>query len=341
MTTINDGTPVATPASDVLTISYPELSAEIGDYKGIGRDPLVWSDLEQTRVDSIIQSGLRQVYYAWDVRRQATYQWSWMRPEATITTTAAYDTGTLEVASGVVTLTGGTFPSWSDEGEVHISSMIYSVNTRDSDTQVTLDDTSVTVAAGASYSLGRPSYDLPVGFDGNFDGDLHYKTGDNTMWPPIKFVPPSAIRSKKQVYNGADRPLFASVQPKTFDATAGQRWRITFFPSPNAAWTFYGRYKVRPVMIDSTDLYPLGGPAMAEVFLESCLAVAEKRWVEDSDIHQKEYQRLLLQAIDQDADVFTADFLGYNSDNSERRHGDGFRCFDNAIHSVEGVVYYD
>ena len=331
----------AAPASSVLTISYLELLEEVGDHLGIGRSAGSWSATESTRVNSIIQSGLRQVYYAWDVRRNASYQWSWMRPEATIITTAAYDTGTIEIASGVVTLTAGTFPaSWSAEGEVHVSGSIYSVDTYDGATQVTLDDLTVTVAAGATYSLVRPSYDLPEGFDGSFDGDLHYKTGDNTLWSPIRFIAPTVLRTKKQVYNGADRPLFAAIQPKTHDATVGQRWQITFFPVPNAVWTFYGRYKIRPLNLDGTNLYPLGGSAMAEVFLESCLAVAEKRWVEDTKIHQEEFQRLLLQAIDHDADVFSADFLGYNSDESEMR-GTGDRRYVTAIHSYEGTVYYD
>jgi len=350
MPTLNDGTAVSTPASDVLTISYSELSAEVGDFLGIGRDS--WSTLEQTRIDSIIQSGLRQVYYPQkflhgNVSHRFTpgvaYQWSWMRPEAEIVTTAAYDTGTVEIASGVVTLTTGTWPSWAAEGELHVGGQIYAVNTRDSDSQVTLNDLTVTVAAGTEYSLARPSYDLPEGFDGSFDGDLHYKTSDNTLWPPIRLISPAVLRAKKQVYNDTDRPEYAALQPKSFDATVGQRWQIIFFPAPSAVWTFYGRYKIRPLMIDGTDLYPLGGTAMAEVFLESCLAVAEKRFVEDSKIHHEEFMRLLLQAIDHDADVFSPDFLGYNADRSEAggRSNSLDRRYDNAIHSYEGTTYYD
>lgn len=322
-----------------LTISYDELTEEVGDYLGMGRSG--WSSLEQDRLDAIVKSGLRQVYYPQEFKPGVTHLWSFMRPEITILTTALYSTGTVEIASGVVTLTGGTFPSWAAEGEVHVSSQIYTVNTRDSDTQVTLDDTSVTVAAGATYNLTRPSYDLPEGFDGNFDGALHYKTGNNTLWGPIRFLSPEILRRKKQSYNGSDRPLYAAIQPKTFDATVGQRWKITFYPAPDDAYTLHGRYMVRPEMIDGTNLYPLGGPAMAEVFLESCLAVAEKRFVEDSKIHHNEFTRLLMQAISHDADAFSADTLGYNSDNSEFQSSELERRFDNALHSFEGTVYYD
>lgn len=340
MPILNDGTPVSAGSSTAMTIEYSQLASEVGEYLGMGRD--TWSDLEQTRINSIIQSGLRQVYYPQQFKAGVTHQWSWMRPEATIVTTAAYATGTVAIALGVVTLSGGVFPAWADEGEINVGSQIYTVKTRDSDTQVTLDDLSVAISAGKTYSLGRPSYDLPVGFDGSFDGNLHYKTGDNTLWPSIKIVSPEMIRAKKQTYNDSDRPLCVAVQPKAFSPTTGQEWQITFFPSPNQSWTFYGRYKVRPSMINGTNKYPLGGTAMAEVFLESCLAVAEKRFVEDSKIHQEEFKRLLLQAVDNDADAFSPDFLGYNSDNSETGgiNGNG-RRFDNAIHSYEGVVYYD
>lgn len=340
MPTLNDGVPVSAASSTEMTIEYSQLTAEVGEYLGMGRDS--WSDLEETRIRSIVRSGYRQVLYPLPHKDGVTHHWSWLRPEATINTTAQYVTGTIEIVLGVVTLSGGVFPDWADEGEIQISSQSYSINTRDSNTQVTLDDLSVNIAAGASYSLVRPSYDLPAGFDGAFDGNLHYKSGDNTMWPSIEILSPEVIRSKKQEYNDADRPLCAAIQPKEFSATVGQRWQITFYPSPSQNWTFYGRYKLRPTMLDSVNKYPLGGSAMAEVILESCLAVAEKRFVEDSKIHQEEFQRLLLQAIANDADSFSPDFLGYNSDNSERADiTNSSRRFDTAIHSYEGVVYYD
>ena len=333
MPILNDGTPVAAASVTVMTISYAQLSEEVGEYLGIGRSS--FSDTEETRVNSIIRSGLRQVYYPQHFKPGMTHQWSFMRPEAQIITTAAYSTGTVEISSGVVTLSGGTWPSWSAQGELNINSQVYTVNVRDSDTQITLDDLSATAAAGTTHSLNRPSYDLPEGFDGSFDGNLHYKTGDNTLWPSVKITSPAIVRGKKQTYNGSDRPIVASVQPKSFVAATGQRWEITFYPSPSASWTFYGRYKI-------SAKYPLGGVAMAEVFLESCLAVAEKRFVEDSKIHREEFTRLLAQAISHDADAFSADFLGYNSDNSDSRGlNDNTRYVGNAIHSYEGVVYRD
>lgn len=340
MPILDDGTPVSGGAADLLTISYAVLASEIGDYLGIGRNDNDWNSLEQTRIDSIIQSGLRQVYYAPSVKPGVVHQWSWLFPEFEIVTTAEYDTGTIVSLNGVVTLSDGVWPSWTAEGELHYGSQVYTIASRDSDTQITLNDLTVTNAVGSTYSLARPTYDMPEGFDGSFDGDIHYKTDQNNLWAPIKVTSATVLRAKKQTYRENDRPLYASTQPKSLDATVGQRWQITFWPSPNAEWTLYGRYKLRPQPIDGTNEYPHGGTAMSEVYLESCLAVAEKRFVEDTKIHQEEYSRLIKQAIDNDADSFSADYLGYNRDRSDEG-ADYYWRNNRAIHSVEGVTYYD
>ena len=64
-----------------------------------------------------------------------------------------YHAGTVGVSSGVVTLTGGTFPSWAANAAAIFTDTPYAVATRDSDTQLTLSDTSVTVTAGANFVL--------------------------------------------------------------------------------------------------------------------------------------------------------------------------------------------
>jgi hypothetical protein len=64
-----------------------------------------------------------------------------------------YHAGTVAIASGVVTLTGGAFPSWAGQAVLQIGDDGYTVDTRDNGTQVTLDDTSINVPAGRPYAL--------------------------------------------------------------------------------------------------------------------------------------------------------------------------------------------
>lgn len=64
-----------------------------------------------------------------------------------------YGTGTVTIVSGVVTLAGGTWPASAADRRLVVNGNVYEVATRDSDTQLTLENLAVNVGAGASYSL--------------------------------------------------------------------------------------------------------------------------------------------------------------------------------------------
>ncbi len=71
---------------------------------------------------------------------------------------STYYTGTVTIASGVVTLSSGTFPSWAGTAStgasaLNVAGTLYSVAQRDSGTQLTLTDTSVTVGSASAYVL--------------------------------------------------------------------------------------------------------------------------------------------------------------------------------------------
>lgn len=70
-----------------------------------------------------------------------------------------YFTGTVTISSGVVTLANGTWPAWAATAAINVAGSLYNVSTRDSDTQLTLDDTSVSAAAGSSYALAQSTQD--------------------------------------------------------------------------------------------------------------------------------------------------------------------------------------
>lgn len=73
-----------------------------------------------------------------------------------------YSTGTVTIAAGVATLAGGTWPSWAANGTLQLNSNFYTVNTRDSNTQITLDNTGVTAVAGTNYTLFDVAQDEAV-----------------------------------------------------------------------------------------------------------------------------------------------------------------------------------
>jgi hypothetical protein len=159
-----------------MVSSYNSLLERVGHYLfGIRSG---FSTDQTSDILECIRDGLHDVYTA--------HEWSFFRPVMDMVTTPPYATGTITVAAGVVTLAGGTFPSWAAVGVLKIVNNYYAVDTRDSSAQLTLEDTSVTVASATAYELGRPEYDLPAAFEAiSADSDLHYEPGQSDFYPPV------------------------------------------------------------------------------------------------------------------------------------------------------------
>lgn len=69
-----------------LNIAYLELQKDIAFFLGWQTDPALRSTSEQTAIDSFTKSGLRQFYYPPPLDgQQMVYEWSFLRPQATIT----------------------------------------------------------------------------------------------------------------------------------------------------------------------------------------------------------------------------------------------------------------
>ncbi len=93
-------------------------------------------------------------------------KWPYLETVGAISVSAAYTTGTIALTQGsaVVTLTGGTFPTWAASGSIYGSNgQEMPVLTRDSGTQVTLKtawaETSIVADA---YSIAQHNYALPA-----------------------------------------------------------------------------------------------------------------------------------------------------------------------------------
>jgi len=75
-------------AESGLSIGFPTLQIEVGEYLGIGPTAADWSTKDAALVDRIIQSGLRQFYYPPVDRYGDVHNWSFLNPTTTITTVA-------------------------------------------------------------------------------------------------------------------------------------------------------------------------------------------------------------------------------------------------------------
>lgn len=90
--------------------------------------------------------------------------WPWYLSAGKITTVPFYNTGTVTVTkdSAIVTLAGGTFPTWAASGEFLINNQWYKILTRDSATQITLLVTyGKATQAGVAYVVYQDAYTMP------------------------------------------------------------------------------------------------------------------------------------------------------------------------------------
>lgn len=293
-------------AESSLSLGRPELLRHVGRFLAFDRDPDNWTADELADVEDIVSAGLRAFYTAHD--------WKFLRPEATLVTTAPYSTGTIAVTSGVVTLTGGTWPSWAQtDGELRVNSTPYAIASRDSDTQLTLTDTSLTVASGSTYSLARPTYQLPDNFAG-LEGYLTWQVGAGSYDPP-RSVGEAMLRRLRSQPTGTGRPLHYAVRCKSSDGTTGQRWEIEFCPTPNAEYRFDYCYFVNAEALTAAAPYPLGGMTHAETIRLACLAAAEET-LDDAGPGPKLqlYVAALATSIRRDTEMHTPDSLGVGGD---------------------------
>lgn len=289
-----------------MVASYSSLFSRVG-HQLFG----IWTGFstdQTTDIETCIQDGLNDVYTA--------YSWSFFRPVKTITTTAPYATGTITIASGVVTLVGGTFPSWAAVGVLKLDNDYYDVNTRDGNTQLTLDDTSVTQATAHAYELGRPEYDLPTAFEA-IEGDLCYEPGQSDFYPPVTQKDDGEIRRLCQDDPYHDRPIYYGIRTVEFDPTVGSRRRLALYPTPDAAYVLKARMRLRWTMIDEVNQYPVGAEAISQLILEACLAAAERNYDDEETIHTKRFQELLPLAIQADMEMTSPTTLGSDAPQGE------------------------
>lgn len=269
-----------------------------------------FSSDQQSDIADCLNDGLRRVYSA--------HNWSFLRPIADVTTTAPYDTGTITIAAGVVTLTGGVFPSWAASGLLRVNNRYYSVATRDSNTQITLDSTSTTIATASSYHLARPEIPLDAAFDSVAnDSDLTYYPSPDNWYPPVQNRHDSTIRQLEASNPEIDRPVFYSIRTVTFDPTVGSRKVLALYPTPDQAYTLRVPMILRPILLDAVNLYAIGGEVLSQVMLEACLAAAEHNFEEREHVHEKRFMEMIVLAIRDDQERSSPTSLGPDAPRGE------------------------
>ncbi len=313
-------------AESSLSIGKPELTQAIGHYLGHGSVIADWSTPQDTEIDRLLQSGVRRVYYPVSTDRSLIgYEWSFLRPTSTLYLGAS---GTDGVTSSSV-LTSATYADWDTQGITTADTVTISDSTSDA---ATTGDYAITSVSGANITLttdpgdatgitflikrSPANYNLPDDF-GRTIGDLHFSSNEVRM--PVRIIPVGKILDMRARSDESGAPYFAAVRPKTSTGSTGQRQEIIFYPEPDQAYTLYHNYEAYSGELTDALPYPLGGMQMSELYIESCLAVAEQRMNNEAGLHSQTYQILLADAITRDKNK-SAHFHG-NIGGAERDFG--------------------
>lgn len=180
----------------------------------------------------------------------SAHRWTYLFRRGRLDTVASYTTGTITFTftggayERVVTLASGTWPSWAANGRIIISSVVYEVATRESNTQITLSVNSnpgANVAAGTSYTLYRDTYTLPVDFLAA--GDFYNNTNVLRM---------RKLHPEEMVEMSRSSPSPAT--PRSYSITGSEDFygvqAVTFYPPPDAIYRIDYLYhrRMRPLV---------------------------------------------------------------------------------------------
>lgn len=310
-------------AESTLTLKRDDLLKAVGNMLGRGIDITAWDDADFTaRVNMCVDIGCRRVYEP-DIlpNESQVHIWSFMQPKlAVFSLNAPYSTGTVTVVAGVVTGSGTTFPSWAADGEIVIDDVSYTVSTRDSDTQLTLDDTSVAAASGTNYTLQQVDYVLPELF-GGIRGDVYLNQSSTTLGSVVRRTTKEVLLEwqKSGISNFNAQPCHFAIFAKDQTGASDQRWMMTIWPIPDSGYSVSMFYTINPYQLTSALPYPMGGLPLSECLRESVLAAAEIEFNGEAGIHYQMFQRRLQAAVSFDRQMSNPGIIGQNLDYSLQR----------------------
>lgn len=173
-----------------------------------------------------------------------------------------------------------------------------------------------------SLASGASTVRLPDDF-GGVEGELTYTASGQQGWYTIPTSNPGDIDARYAAMpTTTGRPMYAAVRVvRGTTASRGQRWELYVWPLADAAYTFAVPYYLNPDALTAAAPYPPGGPAHAETYLESCLAIAEQRQNDMAGVHTLAFKDRLRASVAADRKLKPQN-LGYNRDRSDERDND-------------------
>ena len=194
MTTIN-GSAASSPSSPAITSD----TSRVLTLQGLVSHVMDTFDLSDNEMD--VRRAKRSAVWGYE-QALTRHQWNIYDEETTVYLNAEDKQGSVSInESGVVTRTSPAWPSWADKGSFYISNdRAYRVKSRDSDTQITLEDWNGQVETPTSFALRHDRVFLPS--DVRTVYDVWYHGEDRCLQP----VDTRSFREydRPRLYRGSD-----------------------------------------------------------------------------------------------------------------------------------------
>jgi hypothetical protein len=194
----------------------------------------------------------------------------------------------------------------------------------------------LTPTASLTLEDGETTVDLPFDFNG-LEGPIWATPSDGVVYLQLFTTNAAKIDGMYSMYpDSTGSPEMVAVRPvKGTGHSKGQRWDLYFWPEANEDYTLTLAYHICPEALTPANPFCYGGPSLREVFLESCLALAEERLDDNQGVHAAAFQRLLQGAISHDRKK-RPQVLGKNLDRSSDlvtrdRRRDALVTFDGTL----------
>lgn len=269
-----------------LAITTEEILRAIGLVAGVNRDAGEWDETMELDARNCIREGFRDFLHPIDAQSGSAYTWKFLEKSATFIGEAAVTASTITVVDGVATLAAGSWPTWAADGIIEIGDGTDSVGrafvaSRDSATQITLDNTSIDAPAGTTYALYRYKYTLPTLFGEFIGGVLVSDGGTTSRGRRLTPVTDTELRLRHITGLRQGQTCQYTIQAQGSNPAASN-WYIQFWPVLDEGAIAYGTYKAQlEDGLDATSLVnaldTVQMPVQhAQTLLEAILASTER-----------------------------------------------------------------
>lgn len=210
-------------------LTYQDAVDHVVDYVGGGLSDVVVRDAKKA-----VQAAYRDLFLA--------HNWTYLYKLGRIPTVVSYATGTIayDSGTGVVTLTGGTWPTWAADGAIRVGELTFLVKARLSATTLSVDDLMKppsSIAAGTKYTLYMDSYALPE------DLVSQDQISQQGIFGSMSYVHPrSWLKPVVQRWETGDPRVYTILE----DPLRRPSFRLFLWPIPDSVFTLDFVYKRRP-----------------------------------------------------------------------------------------------